>query len=59
MSDVCPHRMAPLSQGRIDPHSGCIECPYHGQQFDTKGGLFMISHNAEFYDALHPVILLP
>ena len=42
MSDVCPHRMAPLSQGRIDPHSGCIECPYHGQQFDTKGTCTLI-----------------
>lgn len=26
MSDECPHRQAPLSQGRIDPLSGCIEC---------------------------------
>ena len=42
MSDVCPHRMAPLSQGRIDPHSGCIECPYHGQQFDTTGTCTLI-----------------
>ena len=27
MSDVCPHRLAPLSQGRVDLTSGCIECP--------------------------------
>ena len=26
--DECPHRLAPLSQGRINPSSGCIECPY-------------------------------
>jgi phenylpropionate dioxygenase-like ring-hydroxylating dioxygenase large terminal subunit len=37
MQDVCPHRLAPLSQGRVDPNTGCIECPYHGQQFDGKG----------------------
>lgn len=28
--DTCPHRLAPLSEGRID-ESGCIECPYHGE----------------------------
>lgn len=37
MRDVCPHRQAPLSQGRVDPTTGCIECPYHGQQFDKEG----------------------
>jgi phenylpropionate dioxygenase-like ring-hydroxylating dioxygenase large terminal subunit len=37
MQDACPHRQAPLSQGRVDPESGCIECPYHGQQFETTG----------------------
>lgn len=42
MSDACPHRLAPLSQGRIDPLSGCIECPYHGQQFDTAGTCTLI-----------------
>ena len=30
LRDTCSHRLAPLSQGRIDKHSGCIECPYHG-----------------------------
>ena len=39
MVDACPHRLAPLSQGRIDPDSGCIECPYHGWAFDTDGTL--------------------
>lgn len=38
-SDVCPHRLAPLSQGRVDEATGCIECPYHGWQFDTDGTL--------------------
>ena len=35
--DACPHRLAPISQGRIDPESGCVECPYHGWQFNTSG----------------------
>lgn len=30
LADACPHRLAPLSQGRVDKSSGCIECPYHG-----------------------------
>jgi len=28
MLDQCPHRLAPLSQGRVDTITGCIECPY-------------------------------
>lgn len=30
LSDACPHRLAPLSQGHVDKKTGCIECPYHG-----------------------------
>ncbi len=37
LRDACPHRLAPLSQGRVDPSTGCIECPYHGWQFSTGG----------------------
>ncbi|KAJ1440234.1 Rieske [2Fe-2S] iron-sulfur domain-containing protein [Ochromonadaceae sp. CCMP2298] len=37
MRDECPHRRAPLSQGRVDPATGNIECAYHGWQFDTAG----------------------
>jgi phenylpropionate dioxygenase-like ring-hydroxylating dioxygenase large terminal subunit len=37
MQDICPHRLAPLSKGRVDAKSGCIECPYHGWQFATNG----------------------
>ena len=37
MADACSHRLAPLSQGRVDPETGCIECPYHGWQFRTDG----------------------
>lgn len=34
--DRCPHRLAPLSEGRID-ESGNLMCSYHGWQFDNKG----------------------
>lgn len=33
--DRCSHRNARLSDGRIV--NGCIECPYHGWQFDSSG----------------------
>ena len=39
LEDFCPHKLAPLSQGRIEPETGCIECPYHGWQFETDGAL--------------------
>eukprot|EP01038_Epipyxis_sp_PR26KG_P008445 gene8445-11423_t len=44
MKDYCPHRLAPLSQGRIDPITGCIECPYHGWQFNGTGACTSIPH---------------
>ncbi|WP_343217835.1 Rieske 2Fe-2S domain-containing protein [Halotia branconii] len=28
-TDQCPHRLAPLSEGRIN-NDGLLECPYHG-----------------------------
>lgn len=34
--DRCPHRGAPLSRGQVT-EDGCIECPYHGWQFDIEG----------------------
>ena len=34
--DRCPHRLAPLSEGRID-ESGNLMCSYHGWQFDGAG----------------------
>ncbi|MFT5679455.1 MAG: phenylpropionate dioxygenase-like ring-hydroxylating dioxygenase large terminal subunit [Myxococcota bacterium] len=33
--DICPHRRAKLSPGRIK--DGCIECPFHGFKFDPSG----------------------
>jgi phenylpropionate dioxygenase-like ring-hydroxylating dioxygenase large terminal subunit len=34
--DHCPHRLAPLSQGRI-AEDGLLECPYHGWAFNGSG----------------------
>jgi phenylpropionate dioxygenase-like ring-hydroxylating dioxygenase large terminal subunit len=35
--DQCPHRLAPLSEGRIDEQTGHLMCSYHGWQFDSQG----------------------
>lgn len=36
LRDVCGHKNAPLSRGRLD---GClIECPLHFARFDTRTG---------------------
>ncbi|WP_228038326.1 aromatic ring-hydroxylating dioxygenase subunit alpha [Nodosilinea sp. LEGE 06152] len=44
LPDLCPHRGAPLSRGRVT-ESGCIECPYHGWQFDTDGTCTRVPFN--------------
>jgi len=35
-ADVCPHRLVPLSDGRINAR-GELECPYHGWSFGGEG----------------------
>ncbi|MFM8260050.1 MAG: Rieske 2Fe-2S domain-containing protein [Vulcanococcus sp.] len=35
-ADVCPHRLVPLSEGRLTP-AGELECPYHGWRFNADG----------------------
>lgn len=35
--DQCPHRLAPLSEGRIDENTGNLMCSYHGWEFDCQG----------------------
>ncbi|HIK08845.1 MAG TPA: Rieske 2Fe-2S domain-containing protein [Oscillatoriaceae cyanobacterium M33_DOE_052] len=35
--DECPHRLAPLSEGRIDEKTGNLSCAYHGWEFDPNG----------------------
>ena len=44
LRDICPHRAAPLSAGRIVDEGGAggdgaetVECPYHGWRFRTDG----------------------
>jgi nitrite reductase/ring-hydroxylating ferredoxin subunit len=34
--DACPHRLAPLSEGRVEP-DGTILCAYHAWRFDGSG----------------------
>jgi len=36
LSDICGHRNAPLSRGRLDGHT--VECPLHFAQFDVRTG---------------------
>jgi phenylpropionate dioxygenase-like ring-hydroxylating dioxygenase large terminal subunit len=40
-ADKCPHRLAPLSEGRIN-EEGLLECPYHGWAFSGKGNCELI-----------------
>jgi len=35
-ADVCPHRLVPLSEGRLND-AGELECPYHGWTFRGDG----------------------
>ncbi|NEQ23449.1 MAG: aromatic ring-hydroxylating dioxygenase subunit alpha [Microcoleus sp. SIO2G3] len=42
--DRCPHRSAALSLGRVR-ENGCLECPYHGWQFDRDGACTQIPLN--------------
>jgi len=34
--DACPHRLVPLSEGRLNAQ-GELECPYHGWSFEGTG----------------------
>ena len=34
--DRCPHRLAPLSEGRVEA-DGTLMCAYHAWRFDTEG----------------------
>jgi phenylpropionate dioxygenase-like ring-hydroxylating dioxygenase large terminal subunit len=38
--DRCPHRNAPLSEGRV--RDGTLECPYHGWRFDADGACLAV-----------------
>ncbi|KAF5199590.1 Pheophorbide a oxygenase [Thalictrum thalictroides] len=43
--DKCPHRLAPLSEGRID-EDGNLQCSYHGWSFDKCGSCTRIPQAA-------------
>ncbi|MCP9808429.1 Rieske 2Fe-2S domain-containing protein [Cyanobium sp. HWJ4-Hawea] len=45
-ADVCPHRLVPLSEGRINGR-GELECPYHGWSFDGMGACTTIPQQRE------------
>lgn len=45
--DACPHRLAPLSEGRICEKSGELQCSYHGWQFDGGGRCSAIPQAAD------------
>jgi phenylpropionate dioxygenase-like ring-hydroxylating dioxygenase large terminal subunit len=50
LRDVCPHRAAPLSAGRLiqdDQGEALVECPYHGWRFRTDGVCAAIPSLAE------------
>ena len=40
-ADMCPHRLAALSAGRIN-EDGLLECPYHGWTFSGNGNCELI-----------------
>jgi len=42
LGNRCPHRFAPLSMGKLI--EDCIECPYHGLQFDESGQCVVNPH---------------
>ncbi|MGK7938528.1 MAG: Rieske 2Fe-2S domain-containing protein [Xenococcaceae cyanobacterium] len=44
--DKCPHRLAPLSEGRVN-ESGLLECPYHGWAFSGTGNCEYIPQQTE------------
>ncbi len=46
LEDKCPHRLAPLSEGRIN-EDGVLECPYHGWTFAANGGCLNIPQQSE------------
>lgn len=61
--DQCPHRLAPLSEGRIDEQTGQLMCSYHGWQFDPQGHCTHIPQADESVTAkqsqLYCVVALP
>lgn len=64
VSDVCPHRGAPLSKGWVEKHDGhnCVVCPYHGWAIDGDGYLRDVpaaEHDGEWPTAAPVVDVYP
>ena len=53
LRDICPHRAAPLSAGRIT-REGAVECPYHGWQFRKDGVCSLIPSTVAGQDTVDP-----
>jgi phenylpropionate dioxygenase-like ring-hydroxylating dioxygenase large terminal subunit len=54
MADKCPHRGVALSIGKLT--GDCIQCPFHGFEYDTSGACTVIpanGRNAEAPKAMH------
>lgn len=45
MADVCPHRFAPLHEGKLLP-GDIVQCPYHGLQFGADGRCVLNPHGS-------------
>ncbi|CAJ1330779.1 unnamed protein product, partial [Effrenium voratum] len=54
MADACAHRLAPLSEGRIEPKTGCLQCAYHGWEFNSQGNCQRIPQVEENSRPQHP-----
>lgn len=37
IDNVCPHRMGPLGEGRLE--RDCVVCPWHGWKFSVETGV--------------------
>jgi len=45
MGDQCPHRGVALSAGKLI--GDCIQCPFHGFQYDTRGACRLVPANGK------------
>ena len=45
LADTCVHRGGSLSKGKLT--DGCVQCPYHGWQFDGRGRCVLIPSMAD------------
>jgi phenylpropionate dioxygenase-like ring-hydroxylating dioxygenase large terminal subunit len=50
--DACPHRMAPLSEGRVED-TGELLCAYHAWRFDSAGACTAIPQSPKALEKAH------